>query len=68
MRKPRACTTSLLDKRLIHCCFDLVLICMLRGQQRDLAFTKVATTKAHIQGAGRARKMGARVYYFENDP
>lgn len=31
-------------------------------------FSAVVTTKSHIQGAGRARKWGARVYYFGDDP
>jgi ERCC4-related helicase len=31
-------------------------------------FTHVQTTKAHIQGAGRARHPDAIVYYFENNP
>ena len=31
-------------------------------------FTCVTTTKAHIQGAGRARKENCRIFYFENDP
>lgn len=31
-------------------------------------FTSIATTKAHIQGSGRARHEDAIVYYFENDP
>jgi len=31
-------------------------------------YTSVATTKAHIQGAGRARHPNASIYYFENNP
>jgi Helicase conserved C-terminal domain len=31
-------------------------------------YTAVATTKAHIQGAGRARHANAQIFYFENDP
>ena len=31
-------------------------------------YTSVATTKAHIQGAGRARHPNAVIYYFENNP
>lgn len=31
-------------------------------------FSSVATTKAHIQGAGRARHPDALVFYFENSP
>ena len=31
-------------------------------------FTHVSTTKAHIQGAGRARHRDAVCYYFENNP
>ncbi|KAL3906764.1 MAG: hypothetical protein SGILL_009142 [Bacillariaceae sp.] len=31
-------------------------------------YTCVTTTKAHIQGAGRARHKNAVIYYFENDP
>lgn len=31
-------------------------------------YTSIATTKAHIQGAGRARHPNAVVFYFENDP
>eukprot|EP00899_Mesostigma_viride_P015396 jgi/Mesvir1/23858/Mv10657-RA.6 len=32
-----------------------------------IRFDKFNTTKAHIQGSGRARSFGANVYYFEND-
>lgn len=31
-------------------------------------YTSIATTKAHIQGAGRARHPNAVIYYFENNP
>ena len=31
-------------------------------------FSGFDTTKSHIQGSGRARRPGAKVYYFENDP
>ena len=31
-------------------------------------FSTIATTKAHIQGSGRARHPNARIYYFENNP
>jgi endoribonuclease Dicer len=31
-------------------------------------YTSIATTKAHIQGAGRARHPEAEIYYFENNP
>ncbi|CAB9506341.1 Dicer-like protein [Seminavis robusta] len=31
-------------------------------------YTAVQTTKAHIQGAGRARHENAQIFYFENDP
>jgi len=31
-------------------------------------FSSFTTTKSHIQGSGRARKWGARVFYFDNDP
>ena len=31
-------------------------------------FNTVRTTKAHIQGAGRARALQAKVHYFCNDP
>ena len=31
-------------------------------------YTSIATTKAHIQGAGRARHRNAKIYYFENNP
>jgi endoribonuclease Dicer len=31
-------------------------------------YTCIATTKAHIQGAGRARHPNATIYYFENNP
>ena len=31
-------------------------------------YTCIATTKAHIQGAGRARHPNAKIYYFENNP
>jgi hypothetical protein len=33
-----------------------------------IRFNPLATTKAHIQGSGRARHSNARIYYFENDP
>lgn len=33
-----------------------------------IRFSAFKTTKSHIQGAGRARKWGAQVYYFDNDP
>eukprot|EP00929_Paragymnodinium_shiwhaense_P065753 TRINITY_DN32946_c1_g1_i4.p1 TRINITY_DN32946_c1_g1~~TRINITY_DN32946_c1_g1_i4.p1 ORF type:complete len:1025 (-),score=291.04 TRINITY_DN32946_c1_g1_i4:393-3467(-) len=33
-----------------------------------IRFSAFQTTKSHIQGAGRARKWGARVFYFDNDP
>ena len=31
-------------------------------------FTRVQTTKAHIQGSGRARHPNAKIYYFDNNP
>ena len=31
-------------------------------------FTQIKTTKSHIQGAGRARRDNAKVFYFDNDP
>jgi hypothetical protein len=31
-------------------------------------FTRVTTTKAHIQGVGRARQQNSVIYYFDNDP
>lgn len=31
-------------------------------------YTSIATTKAHIQGSGRARHRDAVIYYFENNP
>ena len=31
-------------------------------------FTAIATTRAHVQGSGRARHAEAKVYMFENDP
>lgn len=31
-------------------------------------FDNIKTTKAHIQGSGRARCGNAEIYYFENDP
>ena len=31
-------------------------------------YSSVPTTKAHIQGAGRARHPDATIYYFDNDP
>ena len=31
-------------------------------------YSRFATTRSHIQGSGRARAAGARVFYFENDP
>ena len=31
-------------------------------------YTMVSTTKAHIQGAGRARHPNAKIFYFENNP
>jgi ERCC4-related helicase len=31
-------------------------------------YTSISTTKAHIQGAGRARHPNAVIYYFENNP
>jgi ERCC4-related helicase len=31
-------------------------------------YNRFSTTKSHIQGAGRARFEGAKVFYFENDP
>ncbi|CAJ1441340.1 unnamed protein product [Effrenium voratum] len=31
-------------------------------------FNQFTTTKSHIQGSGRARKAGAEVYYFDNNP
>jgi endoribonuclease Dicer len=31
-------------------------------------FTRVRTTKAHIQGSGRARHPNAKIYYFDNNP
>jgi endoribonuclease Dicer len=31
-------------------------------------YTSITTTKAHIQGAGRARHPKALIFYFENDP
>lgn len=31
-------------------------------------YTHVTTTKAHIQGSGRARSPEAEIYYFNNDP
>jgi hypothetical protein len=33
-----------------------------------IRFDGFSTTKAHIQGSGRARNKNARVYYFKNDP
>ena len=33
-----------------------------------IRFSSVATTKAHIQGSGRARHRNAKIYYFENNP
>ena len=33
-----------------------------------IRFSQFNTTKAHIQGAGRARAARARVFYFENEP
>jgi len=33
-----------------------------------IRFDTVKTTKAHIQGSGRARSGTARIYYFEDDP
>jgi superfamily II DNA/RNA helicase len=30
-------------------------------------FSRFATTRSHIQGAGRARRAGAEVFYFVND-
>jgi hypothetical protein len=33
-----------------------------------IRFNALATTKAHIQGSGRARHSNAHVYYFENNP
>mmetsp|Transcript_87212 Transcript_87212/g.182516 ORF Transcript_87212/g.182516 Transcript_87212/m.182516 type:complete len:833 (-) Transcript_87212:565-3063(-) len=33
-----------------------------------IRFSAFKTTKSHVQGAGRARKWGAHVYYFDNDP
>jgi hypothetical protein len=34
----------------------------------DSLCTQIHNTKSHIQGSGRARNLGSRVYYFENDP
>lgn len=31
-------------------------------------FSEIATTKSHVQGAGRARQQNAKVFYLENDP
>ena len=31
-------------------------------------FTQIKTTKSHIQGAGRARRDNAKVFYFDNSP
>jgi len=33
-----------------------------------IRYTNIATTKAHIQGSGRARHPNAVIYYFENNP
>lgn len=33
-----------------------------------IRYTAIATTKAHIQGSGRARHKDAVVFYFENNP
>ena len=33
-----------------------------------VSFSKSATTKSYIQRAGRARRKGARIFLFENDP
>jgi len=33
-----------------------------------IRYTSIVTTKAHIQGSGRARHPNAVVYYFENNP
>jgi len=33
-----------------------------------IRYSRVRTTKSHIQGAGRARHAGAEIMYFENDP
>jgi hypothetical protein len=34
----------------------------------DVRFTSISTTKAHIQGSGRARHPVAEIFYFENNP
>ena len=33
-----------------------------------IRYTSIATTKAHIQGSGRARHRNAVIYYFDNNP
>ena len=33
-----------------------------------IRYDNVMTTKAHIQGSGRARQSNAEIYYFQNDP
>eukprot|EP00978_Attheya_sp_CCMP212_P031366 scaffold118224_cov58-Attheya_sp.AAC.2 len=33
-----------------------------------IRYNSVATTKAHIQGTGRARHPNAKIFYFENNP
>ncbi|KAL7560687.1 hypothetical protein ACA910_021424 [Epithemia clementina (nom. ined.)] len=33
-----------------------------------IRYSSIATTKAHIQGSGRARHRDAKIYYFENSP
>jgi hypothetical protein len=40
------------------------------GASRRLGWgdKQIHNTKSHIQGSGRARTVGSRVYYFENDP
>lgn len=36
--------------------------------QLVVRFDKFNTVQSHIQGAGRARHVNAKIYYFENDP
>jgi len=33
-----------------------------------IRFNRFSTTKSHIQGAGRARRSDAKIFYFDNDP